>query len=265
MPSSGERRFRQVNATPVADSTGTIIGVVSVVHDITERRRTEAALLRANKDLNLLTKLTRHDIMNQINKIDSMSLRLRKTEISDQQDQILRHIEGSIATVKRQLEFTKTYQEIGIQRPSWQDLTAVISKAASSPSLSRLGIRIEGADHEVFADPLLEKVFFEILDNSVRHGMANQAVLTFAERETALEVSVSDDGIGIPDEVRPQLFEYGHGGDSGLGLYLSRDILASTEIGIEERGRAGEGAMFVIIVPQGYWRHKAKPGEDKLS
>lgn len=256
IPSSGERRFRQVNATPVVDNTGTIMGVVSVVHDITEQRRTEAALLQANKELNLLTRLTRHDIMNQMISVEAVSLRLRKTEISDSQSRLLGQIESSVATVKHQLEFTKTYQEIGIQKPIWQDLWIIVASAASSPSLGGLEVKTEGADHEIFADPLFEKVFFEILDNSVRHGLARHAVLSVAEREKNLEVRISDDGTGIPDEVRPRLFEYGRGNNSGLGLYLCRDILATTEIGIEEKMCPGNGARFTLVVPQGYWRRR---------
>jgi PAS domain S-box-containing protein len=43
-PASGELRYRQVSSSPVRDTRGAIIGSVSVVRDITERKRAEAAL-----------------------------------------------------------------------------------------------------------------------------------------------------------------------------------------------------------------------------
>jgi PAS domain S-box-containing protein len=53
-PGHGELRYRQVSAAPVRDATGTIIGSVSVVRDITENKNVEEALKRKNEDLNAL-------------------------------------------------------------------------------------------------------------------------------------------------------------------------------------------------------------------
>jgi len=41
---------------------------------------------------------------------------------------------------------------------------------------------------------------------------------------------------------------------SGLGLFLSREILAITGITITETGKPGTGARFEILVPKGAWR-----------
>jgi len=51
LPLSGELRYRQVNASPIRDSQGTITGCVSIVRDITERRNMEEALRQSESDL----------------------------------------------------------------------------------------------------------------------------------------------------------------------------------------------------------------------
>ncbi len=52
-PATGERRHRQVTATPVRDRSGRILGSVSVVRDVTDRRREEAALRRSEEALRM--------------------------------------------------------------------------------------------------------------------------------------------------------------------------------------------------------------------
>ena len=54
-PSSPELRYRLVNATPVRDAAGDIVGAVSVVRDITERRRAESDLVKVNRILKALS------------------------------------------------------------------------------------------------------------------------------------------------------------------------------------------------------------------
>ncbi|MFA4826151.1 MAG: response regulator [Methanoregula sp.] len=69
-----------------------------------------------------------------------------------------------------------------------------------------------------------------------------------------LIISCEDDGVGIAQECRPRLFERGFGKHTGLGLYLSREILAITRMTITENGEPGCGARFEISVPEGGWR-----------
>jgi PAS domain-containing protein len=55
-------------------------------------------------------------------------------------------------------------------------------------------------------------------------------------------------------EDKPQLFTKGFGRHTGLGHYLSREILSITGITITENGEPGNGARFGIIMPKGMWR-----------
>jgi signal transduction histidine kinase len=66
-----------------------------------------------------------------------------------------------------------------------------------------------------------------------------------------------DDGDGIIAEEKEKIFERGFGKNTGLGLALSREILAITGITITETGEPGKGARFEIAVPKGMWRQGA--------
>jgi signal transduction histidine kinase len=63
-----------------------------------------------------------------------------------------------------------------------------------------------------------------------------------------------DDGAGISGGDKKRLFEQGYGKHTGLGLYLSREILQITGITVTENSLPGSGARFEILVPKGAYR-----------
>jgi len=73
--------------------------------------------------------------------------------------------------------------------------------------------------------------------------------------DDALTVVVEDNGRGVEERDKEQIFQYGYGSHTGLGLAISRDILALTGLSIRESGVAGRGARFEISIPPRAW-HK---------
>jgi signal transduction histidine kinase len=72
-----------------------------------------------------------------------------------------------------------------------------------------------------------------------------------------LTIVVSDNGVGVPADLKERIFDKGFGKHTGYGLFLAREILAITGITIRETGTPGRGAVFEIIVPKGTYRLKA--------
>jgi signal transduction histidine kinase len=113
---------------------------------------------------------------------------------------------------------------------------------------------------EVFADPLIEKVIYNLADNAIRYGKTITTI-TFTSRAAGdvLELVCEDDGVGIEDSEKEKIFERGFGKNTGLGLFLTREILMITGITIREDGESGKGARFIITFPRGAFR---SPGGD---
>jgi signal transduction histidine kinase len=63
-----------------------------------------------------------------------------------------------------------------------------------------------------------------------------------------------DDGEGIPAEEKERIFDRGFGKNTGMGLFLAREILSITGITIRETGKPGKGGRFEIMVPKGVYR-----------
>ena len=93
------------------------------------------------------------------------------------------------------------------------------------------------------------------MENSFRHGDHVTCIdFSAKEMENGLIVSYSDNGVGITSDDKKKLFRKGFGMHTGLGLFLSREILDITGITIQETGEPGKGARFEMTVPKGRWR-----------
>jgi signal transduction histidine kinase len=217
----------------------------------------------ANRKLNLLSGITRHDIRNQLTALLGY-LELIQTRVSDPDTVALVEKEESIAqNIVRQIEFTKSYEELGVHAPMWQDVAMSIQSIKTSLPPERLAVTTKLDGLEVFADPLLEKVYENLIDNSVRHGERVRQI-TFSyipDSNNAIVLVYEDDGIGIHNQDKERIFEKGFGKNTGLGLFLTREILTITGITIKENGTYGRGARFEILIPEGRYRFpKSKKG-----
>ncbi len=244
-----------IGASPVKDESGKFIGSLATLIDLTQRKEVETALMKANEKLRLLDAVTRHDIVNQL-VILTGYLEVAR-DIIDQQkpkDYLAKANEAAM-TIQDQLEFAKDYQMAGSKAPEWIDARLTLDSVLASIELGEITVESELEGLELWADPMLEKAFLNLVDNAKRHG-ENITRIRFSytvQDETAVIV-VEDDGVGIPESDKERIFERGFGKNTGLGLFLIREVLAITDFSIRETGESGRGARFEIVVPKGRFR-----------
>lgn len=223
--------------------------------EIQERKRFEAAIQLANRKLNTLSSITRHDILNQITAI-VMYLSLAEEEVTDPVViEQLKKIEKVTELIQKQIRFTRDYQTIGENAPQWQDISVTIDNAIGGLDLKGIRIEKDIDGLEIFADYLLEKVFYNLVENSVRHG-GKATVIRFSFRREGddLILLCEDDGVGIPEGAKDRIFKREYYRNTGYGLFLSGEILSITGLSIRETGEPGKGARFEILAPKGTWR-----------
>ncbi|MCX6689866.1 MAG: PAS domain S-box protein [Methanoregula sp.] len=253
------------NSANVLDADGRMVSTIAQGVDITDRKRAEDALRQVNKQLNLLSSITRHDILNQLMALKGY-LELSQ-EVIDKPETLIEFItkeEKAANTIEHQITFTKDYQELGIAVPEWQNVNASIKKAVAGLPMRDVHVEVDPNNPAIFADRLFEKVFYNLIDNALRYGGAAMKTIRVSSREidTGLRIVCEDDGVGISAEDKKKLFTRGFGKNTGLGLFLSREILAITGITITENGIPGKGARFEITVPKGTYRFTGT-GENK--
>jgi PAS domain S-box-containing protein len=244
-----------VTASPLRDAAGTVTGCVHVLHDITEPKRAENALQQALKKLNMLSSITRHDILNQLMVLGGYLLLSKESEKDPEIVGFIKKEEEAVASIRRQIEFTRYYEDIGVNAPQWQEIATTIRSSAAQLPLEGITCEITFSGVEVFADPLISKVFYNLVENSIRHGdHVTRIGFRFNETESGGVIIYEDDGEGIPAGDKEHIFRRGFGKHTGLGLFLSREILAITGITISESGEPGKGVRFEILVPGDMYR-----------
>jgi len=258
VPNPEGDRYYITTITPILNEAGTVITCICSSKEITDRKRAEDALRQANRHLGLLTDVTRHDLSNQVSALKGW-LELTKAMLNDPQKirEFIAKKETAIAAIERQIAFMNEYQSLATNEPSWQDLEAVLLQARAL--LPAEGIRfVTGIGGiEVYADPLFDRVFSNLLDNSLRHGEHVTEIRVSSHRtDGELTIIWEDNGAGIPTGEKDRIFDRRFGRNTGFGMFLAKEILSLTGITIRETGQEGKGARFEIVVPAGAYREK---------
>ncbi|MGV8128295.1 MAG: PAS domain S-box protein [Methanolinea sp.] len=248
----GKTRWVWERGRGVYSEDNELLFLEGFITDITKRKEAEEAIRKAHRQMHLLTGITRHDILNSIMAAEGYLDLMEGSDGLHQQpfkDKILQTLEK----IKRQIKFTKEYETLGSQQPIWQDIDTLIRRCEVPPSLH---LHRDRCVAEVYADPMVGKVFENLLDNSLRHGGEHLSIIRVSCEVTdpVFTIRWEDDGVGIPADEKERIFERGYGEGSGLGLFFTREILAITGMTIHEDGVLGKGARFVITVQNGHWR-----------
>jgi len=228
------------------------------IRDITDRKLIKDALLQTNRKLNLLSSITRHDINNQLMALEGNLALLDKVQFDKYSIDHLQKADAAVKRISSMIQFTKEYEDIGVKAPTWHKARELIENASKGVALGPIELANDiPADLEVYADPLITKVFHNLIDNAVRHGGKITTIRFYIEgHDGARYMICEDDGIGISSEIKDKLFTRNQGKDHGFGLFLSQEILLITGIVINEYGMPGKGARFRITVPAGAWHSR---------
>lgn len=249
---------------------GRAVGLRGFLLDITERKLIElemayheqelmqfsSALGRANKKLTLLFGITRHDINNQLTILMGYLAMLEEQQPDPTLNQYFMTINTAAERIAAMIQFTKEYEQIGVNAPAWHDCRTLVDTAAKQVRLGPVTVQNDlpkGA--EVFADQLISKVFYTLVENAVKYGGKITTIrFSAVERGEDHVVVCEDDGVGIPLKEKEKIFLREFGEKTGIGLAISREIIDITGITIHETGEPGKGARFEITVPKRSYR-----------
>lgn len=249
----------EVNSTVILDQSGNRIGLRGIIRDITERRNAMDALALANKKLNLMYDITRHDILNKVTVLFGLVDMTNASISPEERAQNLKEIRDASQAIYRQIALTRDYQEVGVKSPRWNPMKEVIDRAVSNFPSTLIHVASGIEQLEIYADPLIEKVIYNLVDNAIRYGQKITTIsFSIQNSNDGLELICEDDGVGIDAGAKEKIFERGFGNNTGLGLFLTREILIITGLTIREDGEPGKGARFRIFLPEGTYRFVEK-------
>jgi len=250
--------WKQVHArgrVVLRDRDGRPMRMTGIHMDVDQEYIYKKALEETNKKLNLLNNITRHDILNHLMAASGCLELMKMDNEYLKSSEYLENAIYSIENVRTDINNTRLYQDIGANKPDWQIIAELVKKISSNRTFMDISVNIDTGGLEVFADPLLEKVFYNIMENSLRHGESVTSIsFSFKDNGNNGTLFITDNGNGIPGEMKEKIFNRGVGKNTGFGLFLAREILNITGIAIKETGVEGEGVCFELIFPKASYR-----------
>jgi signal transduction histidine kinase len=230
---------------------------MGIFHDISDIQMAQDTLKLANKKLNLLADITRHDIRNKLTVLGGYLELVREHPREPDYTMYIRKIHELLGNISENIEFTKLYQNLGVAAPDWQNVHDMFFHACARIDIGKICVQSDTGDLDIFADPLLERAFRNLAENAVQHG-GNVTTIRISARESrdGVTITIEDDGTGVPPSDKIQIFSKGYGKNTGLGLFLVREILSMTGISIHENGEYHKGARFELFAPRGVYRYR---------
>ncbi|MDD1716404.1 MAG: PAS domain-containing protein [Methanolinea sp.] len=256
-----EDRVYEIQAIPIAAAAGESTAGMALIQDITGRKREQEALNQANRKLNLISSLARHEILNKITVSLGFLNRAKKLGEDRTMNEYITRSENAVISIRKIIEFTRDWKDLGMSPPAWQHVRSVFMHAASHQKSSGIEFRLRTDDLEIYADPFLEKVFFHLIEYSLQPGRnVTWIEVSFAENPEGGNLLFRDDGPGLAPDKKTEIFEIRMTQGTGFGLFLAKEILSITGIRIGESGVGENGIQFAMQVPRGGYRGHAQPG-----
>ncbi len=268
----GSRYVVEQTIAPVKGPNGEIEQFIAVNHEITELRELEDRLREQREQLEVLNRVLRHDIRNDMNIVLAWGEMLEDKVTPDGQDQLDELLQAGrhvveLTTVARELsnvihgDETPNLEAISLQRI----LREEVEKRRMTFSDAEITL-LEPPDSGtyVLANELLSSVFRNLVNNAVQHNDTAQpkVMITVEENDESVRIKVTDNGPGIPDNIKESLFGEGEkgleSGGTGIGLFLVHSLVESYggDVWIEERTETDAsggpdkadqtGAVFVV-------------------
>ena len=217
----------------------------------------EKIIRQAITSIHLFNSIVRHDINNQLTVLNGYLSLIEQDKSTIESPGIVRILLGSTEKIHKIITFTSLYKDVATHPPGWINLYRIFQGALTTFDAAGVQITISPScrELELFCDPQLMKIFPQLIDNSIRHGMTVSRISLGwrPDNENAIIV-YEDNGCGISPPLKPILFQRVNGKKIGFGMFFVREILAISGFTITETGTPGKGVRFEITVPAGSFR-----------
>jgi PAS domain S-box-containing protein len=243
----------EVEVSPLTDNVGDDAGRVMIVHDVTnairqqrELKARSTQLRRQNERLEEFAHLVSHDLRNPIEVIDGHLQLLRETDEDESAhyEQILQSLDRMEHIIDDMLTMAKQGQTV--TEPKEIALADLCERSWNHVTTKQAALHAE-TDKRLLADPgRLGHVFENLFRNAIEHG-GTDVTITVGDVDSGFYVA--DDGSGIPEDERDDIFEKGfttRADGTGFGLAIVRTAIEAHGWEIDVTESADGGARFEI-------------------
>jgi PAS domain S-box-containing protein len=264
----GRRVYTLGNVAPLFDSDNQVRGCVGAFLDITDRKRTQEALVRANEDLNQFAFAASHDLQEPLRMITTYSQLLVNGfdgQLPDEAELCVRFITQGTSRMRSLLVDLLAYTQLAAEEESAE---AVNLEAVCKKALENLKAVIEETQAEITVEPLptvrgqgvhFLQVFQNLIGNAIKYKSEQRPRIHISATPQGggWRIAVADNGIGIEAQYHKRVFgvfKRLHGRSipgTGIGLAICQRVVERYGGRIWVESEANRGATFYFTVPSG--------------
>jgi PAS domain S-box-containing protein len=260
----GERHNFRMTRIPFETTGRDEDAVLGYARDVTALKEYEQELEdsherieQTNEELETLNRILRHDIRNDVVVMSRLGERLEDHVDEDGEELLAQLLDRgehirTLTTGLRDLMRT-LLEETRELRPVRVDTALESEVREVSRSYDDAAITMEDISRvHVRANQMLSSVFRNILENAIRHNDSDapEVTVSMQERDERVEIRISDNGPGVPEEIRADIFGKGEKGleskGTGIGLYLVTQLLEEYGGEVWADDNDPRGAVFVV-------------------
>ncbi len=284
---NSENRVGEVYASLLTDEFNERLGILAIVTDVTDKRLAELKLLEAKEEITLalnrekelsdlksrFISLISHEYRTPLTIIlSSSSLIDRYFKLNDFQkmSEHIKKIQYAINSLVRMLENVVSVDSMGITKSQLKmSLIEIIGSVKSyineveTIDNSMHPIEFYFSENKIIFDTditLFRNIIFQLVNNSVKYSLPGKAVQVYlVNQENFLELTVTDQGIGIPQEYREHEYEpfyrcgnVGTISGIGLGLSIVKRSIDLLDGKISYYSEINKGTTFTVVLPKQY-------------
>jgi PAS domain S-box-containing protein len=274
----GSEYYIDQTIAPIQNDTGEIEAFVAVNTEITDRKELEQQLTEQRDNLDVLNQVLRHDVRNDLQVVTGYGTLL--ADHIDEESEAYEHLETLLESAEHAVELTRTARDMAtVMLESADDRQPValreilereLNDFRSTYSEAVVTVDDPAPEVRVTANEMLDSVFRNLLKNAIQHNDKEvpKVDVSAFERGDDVIVQVADNGPGIPDDKKEEIFGKGEKGldsqGTGLGLFLVKTLIEGfggnvwvedrPKPGAENRGMRSDdsdryGAVFVVKLP----------------
>ncbi len=203
-----------------------------------------------------LDSLLRHDIRNKAQVIMGYLELLKEESLTENGQEMIDKATKATKDCTELIDKITTLKKVIKEEVGKISLNPIIKNVISElePRATKKGMKIEfsSCDCKVRAGSLIEELFSNLISNSIQHSGGNKVSISIHEADAMVRATVEDDGSGVPDEIKEQVFEkgfkMGESSGSGLGLYIVKKMAESYGGRAEIKDSELGGARFDIYL-----------------
>lgn len=263
LTASGERRICILTASVEEDTSGQAY-IQGIIHDITNLRREEKALLQTEKlaAAGRLVRTLAHEVRNPLNNITLSTEQLMQELEADEQTAlylniILRNSHRISALISELLNSSRPTETTLSAVPLQIIVDRIISDAIDRITLKHINLHVSSPDAPVTVQADAEKLVLalqNIVVNAIEAMEPHSGLLSITLQSVGGKalLTITDNGHGISEENVARVFEpyfTQKRNGVGLGLAFTLNILQAHKASIEVHSKEGKGTQFVIGFP----------------